>query len=495
MPSRCRLGTTLALGLALVFVVVTTAITWLEHETFNSTSLDMAVYSQLVWNTAGGQPFETSLLLQNRLHLAEHLALLLLPIAPLYGLLPDPRLLLLLQQVALGLSGLAIFWLARRTLSTGPALTLTAGYYAMPTLTEVALDAFYPIAFAAIPVGWSLALAVGRYRVTPALLLLLALLFEEEAALVALGVGAYLLLFRSRARRAGLTAALAGLLWLGLGETVVMPAYLQPGPEASATRVDLHFGELRERPLEWMLTVAANRLEPELFRSTGWLESRGLPEDCPAAVGHCSALRWWLYPTGGLALLSPTTLVAAAPTAGALLLADRPGRFRRHWAAPMLPVIWIAAAQGLARLARWRAGVQAGTLGLLLASLLMYRLDSSLPLGNQFEPSDVVWTRGARELQQSGRLIPAEASLAAGRRGLAHYANRRLLFALPPDSYSPALWPPDVWPEYVLIDLERDEDEPPRWLRPDPRAENRPAYAEVARNRGSLLLRRADFEG
>jgi hypothetical protein len=390
---------------------------------------------------------------------------------------------------------MAVYWLARRNLPIGPALALTAGYYAMPTLTEVALDAFYPIAFVAIPVGWSLALAVGRYRVTPALLVLLALLFEEEAALLALGVGAYLLLCRPDGRRAGLAAALAGLLWLGLGETVVMPAYLQPGPEASATRVDLHFGELRERPLEWTLTVAANRLEPELLRSTGWLAAQGLPEDCPAAPGHCSALRWWLYPTGGLALLSPTTLVAAAPSAGALLLADRPGRFRRHWAAPMLPVIWIAAGQGLARLARWRAATVIGAGGLLLASLLMYRLDSSLPLGNQFEPGDLVWTRGARDLAQTSRLVPAQAGLAAGRRGLAHYANRRLLYALPPDSYSDALWPPDAWPEYVLIDLERDEDEPRRWLRRDPRAENRPAYAEVARDRSSLLLRRADSEG
>src|SRR5919202_1587551 len=91
----------IALGLGLLFFAVTAAITWAEHRTYNSTSLDMAVYTQLVWNTADGHPFETTLLLQNRLHLAEHLAFLLMPLAPLYALLPRVELLLLLQQAAL----------------------------------------------------------------------------------------------------------------------------------------------------------------------------------------------------------------------------------------------------------------------------------------------------------------------------------------------------------------------------------------------------------
>src|SRR5438093_630875 len=129
-----------ALALALLFTVVTTAITWAEHETYNSTSLDMGVYAQLLWDTAHGHPFATTLLLQNRLHLAEHLALLLLPLAPLYGLVPDVKLLLLLQQVALALSGLAVFWVARGVLGSRLALVALTAYYAMPTLAEVALD-------------------------------------------------------------------------------------------------------------------------------------------------------------------------------------------------------------------------------------------------------------------------------------------------------------------------------------------------------------------
>src|SRR5712691_6510632 len=215
----------ISLALGLAFLLTTSAITWAEHETFNSTSLDMAVYTQLLWNTAQGHPFETTLLLQNRLHLAEHLALLLQPLAPLYGLAPDVRLLLVLQQAALALSGWPVWWLARRRLSPALALLVLAGYYVMPALTEVALDAFYPIAFAALPLGWAAALAIERRPRAAALPALLALLWEEEAALIGLGVGLYLLLSSANARRIGLTLLLTSRLWLGVAESLVMPRF------------------------------------------------------------------------------------------------------------------------------------------------------------------------------------------------------------------------------------------------------------------------------
>ena len=62
------------------------------------------------------------------------------------------------------------------------------------------------------------------------------------------------------------------------------------------------------------------------------------------------AARWLLAPTGGLSLLAPQVLIADAPQAATLLLADKGERFRRHWTAPMLPTIWLAAVTGYATL-------------------------------------------------------------------------------------------------------------------------------------------------
>src|SRR5919204_4564202 len=87
-----------ALGLAAFLVFSGLAIA--RHQAYASGRQDLEIYLQTLWNTAQGRPFATTLLKSNELHLAEHLALALLPLAPLYGLLPDPRLLIVLQQAA-----------------------------------------------------------------------------------------------------------------------------------------------------------------------------------------------------------------------------------------------------------------------------------------------------------------------------------------------------------------------------------------------------------
>jgi uncharacterized membrane protein len=335
----------------------------------------------------------------------------------------------------------------------GPSLaTVVAScYYVMPTLGEVALDAFYPIALAAIPVGWSAALALeGRIR-SAALPALLAVLVEEEAALAVVGTGLFLFLLHPAARRIGTTLMSVGIVWLGLAAVMLMPSFAQPGRAQAETRVESHFEELRTRPLAWLWTVAVTRLEPDVLRWIGWPGARQQAA-CPVA-GQCSALRWWLYPTGGVALLSPASLVMAAPPAAALLLADKPGRFRRHWAAPMLPVIWLSAVFGLGRLVSRPRLLRAGAAVMVAATLLMYRLDGSLPLGSQFEADDVVWKPVGVDLRSLRAEIPDGAVAVSSRRGLAHLSNRRYLYVFPFGDYADRPAPPEGVPLYGLFDL------------------------------------------
>jgi uncharacterized membrane protein len=481
-----RFGQVGALVLAALFTATTTAITWAEHETYNSTSLDMAAYTQLLWNTAHGRPFETSLLLQNRLHIAEHLALLLLPLAPLYALLPDVKLLLMLQQAALAASGLPLYWLTKRRLGPYWAILVLGCYYAMPTLAEVALDAFYPIAFAALPVAAALAFALYGCPRTACLLLLLAMLFEEEAALVAVGLATYLLIFQKPARPIGAVLLGTAVIWLGLAQLVVMPFFSHPRSDASETRVEGHFSQLLTNPAGWLASVATTRLEPDLLRRLGSSPTRDGPPPCPQP-GQCSALRWWLYPVAGLPLISPQVFSIAAPPAAALLLADRPGRFRRHWAAPMLPVIWAAAILGLEKLPKSRSFRLASGAALIGCSLVMYRLDSPLPLGAQFEAGDVVPSASGGDLRRLGACIPGEASVAASRRGLAHLAARDAVYVFPPKDYNPVLWPPDEPPGYLLLDL-RSSDTLRELESPTGPLRGNPPYREVARTLNALLL-------
>jgi uncharacterized membrane protein len=418
---------TVALGVGYWLLISWIAIA--EYQTYNSTSRDLAVYLQVIWNTANGQPFATTLLEHNRLHVAEHLAGLIAIIAPIYRAIPDPRLLLAIQQAVLTLTGIPVFLWARYCLGSGMATLLTACYFAMPTLTEVALDAFYPVVFTALPLAFAAYFALRSRPAAACILALLALPLEEEAGLVAFGIGLFMLV-RVGTRRWGLLLSIVAATWLVLATTVIMPRFHDPTTLSSAgNRTAGHFSMLRTQP---------GQLANELTR-------RRLP----------LAAEWLLLPTGGLALAGPQVLAMAAPELGALLLADNEGRYRRHWVAAALPLFWMASIAGLARFTGPRQRRVVASL-VVLGTISSFLIDSSLPGGGDYEPFDAVWSSRAEQIERAIQEVPRDAPAAASRRALAYLANRSALYVYPP-SYSGSLWPVDPLPRYWLFDLTNDQ--------------------------------------
>ena len=453
----------LAIGLAWVLVASWFAVG--EYVTFNSTSRDVGVYLQIVWNTPHGQPFWTTILASNRLHVAEHVALLLPALGPLFAVVPDARWLLAVQQVVLALAGVPVYLLARRLLGGVwlPTL-LVAGYFAMPTVAEVAFDAFYPVTWSALPLAFAAYfLLTDRWR-PGAALALLALLIEEETGLIVVGLGLFLLLRRG-GRRLGAALALTGTLWLVLITLVVMPRFHEPStlPRGGENRTIDHFAQLREAPLATVSTLLTERV--------------------PLAA------RWLLAPTGGVALLAPQALLIDLPSLTVLVTGDNEQRFRRHWVAPTLPIVWLATVVGLARLRR--PPVRAlGVAALVIGSIWTYLLDSNLPGGGDSDPSDVVWTERSEQMAYLVRQVPPDASVAASRRVLGNLANRAELYVFPP-SYMGKLWPPERRPQVYVLDLSNDGTREALLERESPLRTGRAPYAIwIAGPDGMLLTER-----
>jgi uncharacterized membrane protein len=106
--------------LVITYLVVFGALAAARHTAYRSHALDLGTMDQAVWNTAQGRPLERTPLYrdpadgsryENRL-LDGKLELVLLFLAPLYGLRADPRLLLWVQTIALGMGGIAVYRLA-----------------------------------------------------------------------------------------------------------------------------------------------------------------------------------------------------------------------------------------------------------------------------------------------------------------------------------------------------------------------------------------------
>lgn len=454
-----------SIAIGMVWVVVASWSSIAELVTFNSTSRDIGVYLQMLWNTGHGRPFQTTLLESNRIHLAEHVALLLPVLSPLYAMRPDPRWLFVAQTLVLALAAMPVYLLSRRLLG-GVILptAFVAGFFLMPTVTEVAYDAFYPVIWSALPIGFAgYFLLTDRVRPGVALALL-AIPIEEEAGLAVFGLGLLLVLRRGH-RLLGVALAGFALLWLGLVAMVVMPRFHEPStlPASGENRTVDHFAALRDHPVETVTDLLTQRVP--------------------------RAARWLLAPTGGLPLLAPQVLIVDLPQAATLLLADKGERFRHHWTAPMLPTIWLSAVVGYAAL-RGRPLRVVGVALLAIGSVTTYLLDSNLPGGGDYDPADLAWSDRAEQHAYLVARVPAGASLVASRRALGAVADRAELYVFPP-SYQGKLWPPERRAQAYLLDLSNDGTQEELLRRQSPLRANRPYAIWLAGPDAMLLLERA----
>ena len=184
-----------------------------RHESFGSNAFDLGYITQTLWNTANGDPFRFTTLegvpfspddifdpyYLRRPHslLAFHVEPILLLIAPLFFLWPDPRLLLVLQSVTLAAGALAAAFLAQRRLNSptaGRVFGLT--FLLSPTIAAAALSDFHTVALGSTLLMTTICLfAAGRTKLALIAALLTAITREDTAVAVSM-LGLYLL-FRS----------------------------------------------------------------------------------------------------------------------------------------------------------------------------------------------------------------------------------------------------------------------------------------------------------
>jgi hypothetical protein len=168
------------------------------------------------------------------------------------------------------------------------------------------------------------------------------------------------------------------------------------------------------------------------------------------------ALLWGGLSTGGLALLSPATLVTALPSLGVLLFQNRDDTFGRHWVAPLLVGLWMATALGLARLRhgppRWL-----GLALLVVGSGLAFRLASPLPGGGLFDDTPLLTDEHLEHVRLLRRVVnrvPDTGVVVASPNLLAHLANRTEAYVFPIDShYAEEMGWRKKRPDYYALDL------------------------------------------
>ena len=317
---------------ALAYAAYFSFLTITRYNAFESRALDMGNLNQAIWNTAHGNWFHLTNQpgIVNRLSL--HVEPIIIPLAWLYRLWPDPRLLLVVQAVVVALGALPVFALGRHKLkSDWLALVFALIFLLHPSIQAANWLEFHPVALAP-----TFLLAAFFFLLTHrvgwfAFFALLAAGCKEEIALQIFMMGLYAFFFFKQ-RRLGLITMGLALAWALFAVLVVQNIF------ATGNIHWERYGYLGDSPSEIVRTMIT---QPGLV----W-----------AQLQAAHALRYLLLlllPVAFTPLLALDLLLLALPSLAINLLADFPPMHQVDtliYAAPIVPFVFISAIFGVSRL-------------------------------------------------------------------------------------------------------------------------------------------------
>jgi len=468
---------------------------------------DSAMYEEHLWNTWHGKGFRSYL--DQGLFLGEHIQVVHLLLLPLHMLWPHYLLLEWLSTACLALCVVPIFSLARRWSGSSRAarwLALAWLLYFPMHYLDIAIDlkTLRPSCYGLPALFWGIDFAERRRLKSAAGCFLIALLTQEDFALITGGIGLVMWALRWRnadpdqraiARwSAGL--AVASVAWVLLAVLVVIPAF-RGGEVVHYSR---YFGDLGNSPGDLIRTALTQpaKVAAILFsqRTLLYVLVLSIP------VGLLP-LRRPLLLSAGLATFSMLSLIQLGNGADSTEpSAELPPVPYHHFHAPLLPVIFWAAAASLKMSGGIRRRSWSERLGLprlpadkarlaCLCAALTAASGSLLPCGAVYWSDQADWGRAklyrptdrGEKLQRVLAKIPPTARVAA-----TDYVHTRLThyersydysdYLRAVNNYRPGV-PADT--DYIIIDtghrystIRRPEDirelreEPEQWeLLPD----------------------------
>lgn len=408
-PLKFHVGWMIVLLLMVGWAVWLTILSLRQHDGFHNIGNDLGIYAQIVWTTAHGEPFYTSLTRQTTNFLGHHFVPLVALFAPLYRLLPDARLLLIGQAILLSMGAIPLYEFARRRLPPFAAVAIIIAYFLSPLLANIALFEFHEISLAVpLLMAAGAALLNHRYRLM-VIWLLLALGAKEEVALIAIGFGLYLLLIL-REWRWGTGITIGAVMW-----SVFLFGWFMPSLntlDGTYTFVQ-RYGSLGDSPAQIIQTILTQPQQLWSLITT------------PAKREFLVAL---LLPLAGLPLLGLPALLLALPTLAYLLFSDYELHvaITNHYSAPLIPFFFLATVIALQRVYALRTLVGHVVIGfLLIASVWGYLTLSPLQGGGSYDPSRYEVTDAHRTAHALLATIPPQASVASDWRYFPFLANRR----------------------------------------------------------------------
>jgi len=442
-------GERLIFGAALVFFAVCTWASYARWANFDYRTFDLAYYVQALWQLTHGR-FQVSV--QGVPLLGNHVEPIVFLIAPIFLLFRHPLVFVVIQNAALASMGPVAFSIGRRLeLNRKTALLLAVAILITPATGFIALHEFHPEALTA---PFLLLLIQARLRNSLRAYwgwLLAVLACKENMALLIAAYCAVHLVLEHKRPMAELCAWFLwpmglSILWFFVCIKLITPTlnsgnidYLALYDRLGASTGDILLKALTE----------PQRILGALFQS----------------LTHGNLVWALLLPFLLLPLMRPRWLLIAAPILLQHLLSWRSSEWTIyfHYAAPLLPLFWMALAESAAALNRWqpipdqvkRSIPYLVTVACVAAQILLGPADDIRDATEKWFSEKQSRARKRALVSQ----IPPDASVLAPLPYLSHLAMREELYSLHYvlkglKTLSRSAYDPPSPTDFVLIDYD-----------------------------------------
>jgi uncharacterized membrane protein len=209
---------------------------WKLYYGYGYPPFDLAIFDQGLWLlTHFHIPFVT---VMGRNLFGDHTSFILLLFAPFYRLFPEPQGLLMLQTLSIAGASIPIYLLAQKYLrSTVLATALVATFLLNPALEQGTMQQFHPEGLQVLIISVAIYAAIESRGALLAVMVVFALLVKEDAALLVIPLGLWVLWRRDR--KWGLWIIAGAVAWSALVLEWIIPSLLG---QSSLYSGDIPFG-------------------------------------------------------------------------------------------------------------------------------------------------------------------------------------------------------------------------------------------------------------
>jgi len=422
-----------------IFIVVFCWLSFARHDGLKSYLNDLGAIDQVIWNTIHGNFFQGSSIMLAQSYdynyLGAHSGFILLLIAPFYWLWSSPKMLLLIQVVAVALGSLPIYWLAKEKLkSSWAGLALMSAFLLYPAVQNALLYDFHEVVLAVPLFIYAFYFLEKDRKNLFILFAVLACLCQEHIALIFFMVGLYIILVKKQ-KKFGLLVSGISLLWFILLLALIMPAFSSTGePELLQSETNIYRSRYAWLGNDFPEIIKFIFTNPGRIISHFW------------QIDKLRYLFYLLMPVFGLAVFSPIVLIALPIVLINMLSSyEMPFNLNFYHSSLLAPMIFFSTIFALKKyFADNKKYLNFFLYMIVLASLATNYLFTLTPWTAKYSLADFAVTDHSRKIAEIKEIIPQEASMSVQHNLGSHFTHRRDIFRFPLALHQA---------EYVLLDF------------------------------------------